>query len=264
MKQPATIRLPLIKYRFCPQLVPSLVCLVLLAILITLGHWQWQRAKTKEFLQKRFLEASVGTVFNPDVISGLGRDAQGLRIALRGAFDNAHTVLLDNQMEGQAPGVHVLTLFRTSSGKAIFVNRGWMPIGIGHLGEERALPNISSTRGGELSLEGYVYFPSEKQLVLKEDDYSKLVWPLLVQKLDMPALASVMTDIDADVELAPFIVRLHPDAMAELTNQMPRHWFVSSTMSPQRHRAYAFQWYGLALTLLVLYIIFSSEKVVSA
>lgn len=252
-----------VQYRFQLHWIPTLVCFVLLAGLLGLGRWQWQRAEFKEALQNRFLTAPRESIVTVATIVDTGPDAQGLPIVLQGTLDNTRTVLLDNQMEGRLPGVHVLTPLHTTNGEIVLVNRGWMPIAQGAIGNARLLPDVPPTRDGVLMLAGHVYFPSDKQLVLKDDDYSNPQWPLLVQKIDLPALASALAGSGAGVELAPFIVRVNPDVIVETAEQMPRHWQLM-TMSPEKHRAYAFQWYGLALTLVILYIVFSCQKVASA
>lgn len=262
MKLPISIRLPCINYRFQPEAVPTLACLVLCAALISLGHWQWQRAIFKEKLYAQYSIATQAPTPPLDLIETMGHEAQGLSITLTGVFDNNHTLLLDNQMHGQQAGVHVLTFFRTNAGKILLVNRGWMPMRTGTLGGMRQPPVVPATLDGEMMIRGFVYFPSEKQIVLEHDDYSNPVWPLLVQKLDMPAIASAIARSYTGVELPPFVIRLHPDVMVERNQQMPRYWQLM-TMPPEKHRAYAFQWYGLALTLMILYVVFSCKKVVS-
>lgn len=257
------LRARLAGYRFRPHWIPTFICLILLTGLLGLGRWQWQRAEFKEALQNRFLTASRESIVTVETVVDTGRDAQGLPIVLQGVLDNTHTVLLDNQMEGQMPGVHVLTPLHTVNGEVVLVNRGWMPIAQGAIGSTRLLPEVPPARDGVLTLAGHVYFPSDKQLILKEDDYSKPRWPLLVQKLDLPAMTSVLGGSGAGVELAPFIVRVDPDVIVETAQQMPRHWQLM-TMSPAKHRAYAFQWYGLALTLVILYVVFSCQQVASA
>jgi len=58
-----------------------------------------------------------------------------------------------------------------------------------------------------------------------------------------------------NIELAPFIVRLdesHPDAL-------PRFWPETMTR-PEKHRAYAMQWFAMAVTLLTFFTVFTVKQ----
>jgi len=173
---------------------------------------------------------------------------------VQGVFDNNHSVLLDNQMQGAQPGVHVLTPLRTAAGEMVLVNRGWLPQPPAQLGQERPRPVIPQTLDSVVMLTGTVYFPSSKQLVLKEDDFSQPQWPLLVQKLDLNAIGQVL-----GVELPAFVIRLDTGVRTEQGDAFVRHWQLL-VMPPEKHRAYSWQWYGMAFVLLICYVVFSVRK----
>jgi surfeit locus 1 family protein len=241
-------------YRFKPQLIPALVCLALLFLLISLGRWQWQRAEFKDSLLKRYAQGAQAQPLTLAEVAQLGQAVQGFPVTMQGVFDNSHSVLLDNQMEGARPGFHVLTPLQTTKGDVVLINRGWIPLLPGALGKDRPMPAVPDTLNDRLALTGTVYFPSARQLTLKEEDYSRLQWPLLVQKLDMAAISRVL-----GVELPPFVIRLDTDSRSEQGTQFVRHWKLL-VMAPEKHKAYSFQWFGMAFVLLVLFIIFSIEK----
>jgi surfeit locus 1 family protein len=242
------------RYRFRPQLIPTVICVLLFGLLISLGRWQWQRAEFKESLMQRYARGAQAQPLVVEEVIRLGQDAQGFPVAVNGMFDNTHSVLLDNQMEGAQPGFHVLTPLRTAGGPVVLVNRGWIPLPASAFGEKRQIPAILDTLKKPLALSGTVYFPSAKQMVLKADDFSHVQWPLLLQKLDLPAISQVL-----GVELPPFVIRLDAGSRAEQGDQLVRHWQLL-VMTPEKHRAYSFQWFGMAVTLLILYIVFSCEK----
>src|SRR5690606_35538798 len=100
---------PMKNYRFKPHLAPTLCCLVLFLILVSLGRWQWSRAEYKTGLE---LHYQAGLQAEPLTIAEAierGAELQGFRLQISGEFDNARSLLLDNQMEGHRPGYQVLT-----------------------------------------------------------------------------------------------------------------------------------------------------------
>lgn len=242
-------------YRFKPQLIPTLLCLLLWLLLISLGRWQWQRAEFKESLLDRYALGAQSQPLAVVDVAKTGQDVQGFPIALSGVFDNTHSILLDNQMEATQPGFHVLTPLRTADGNVVLINRGWLPLSSGVFGKQRQMPVVPDTLNGVLALTGTVYFPSARQVTLEADSFSDTQWPLLVQKLDLPAISKVL-----GVELPPFVIRLDEGARVEQGNQLVRHWQLL-VMAPEKHQAYSFQWFGMAFTLLILYIVFSTEKI---
>lgn len=245
---------PMKAYRFKPRLIPTLFCLVLFLLLVGLGRWQWSRADYKTELELRYHKGvEAGPLMLAEAMAG-GVEVQGFSVQLAGEFDNNYSLLLDNQMEGSRPGYQVLTPFLTTENVLVLAGRGWIAATA-----DRHQPALMNTHNGILTLSGKVYIPGNKQVVLKADDYAHPQWPLLIQKLDMPAIAEALRAGRPGVELAPFVIRLDPDLDVEQGDELVRHW-QWMTMGPEKHRGYAVQWFGMALALLILYIVFSTEK----
>lgn len=240
--------------RFKPRLIPTLFCLALFLLLVGLGCWQWSRAEYKAALEQRHHAGLSGRPLTLEEAIQGQVEVQGFPLQVAGTFDNSRSLLLDNQMEGSRPGYQLLTLLLTTEGKAVWVNRGWLAAAA-----DRRQPSLPDTRDGVLALQGKVYVPGNKQVVLKADDYTRPQWPLLVQKLDLPATAQILKAERPGVELAPFVVRLDPDQDVESGDELVRHW-QWMTMGPEKHRGYAFQWFGMALALFIFYLVFSTEK----
>jgi surfeit locus 1 family protein len=235
---------------FAPRPVPTLMSLCFFVVFLCLARWQWHRADYKEQLQRQYAQGEHAAPLALSAAANMGKDVAGFPVVLDGHFDEAHTVLLDNQVEKGVPGFQVLTLFQTGQNEAVLIQRGWLA-----MGKDRQhfspVPPLAQTA---FHLHGKIYFPSARQFVLKEDDYTQVRWPLLVQKLDLKPLGTAL-----GVELAPFVVRLDEDMVVEAGQQLPRHWqFI--VISADKSRGYAFQWLGMALVLLGFYLYFSVEK----
>jgi len=111
--------------RFAPALSFTLVALVLAALFVRLGVWQWQRGEERAAAATRFAHGA-------DTVLELGTRDPGetplyQRIGVEGELDTIHQFLLDNRtFEGRA-GYEVLTPLRRVDAPALLVDRGWVP-----------------------------------------------------------------------------------------------------------------------------------------
>lgn len=220
-----------------------LAALLVISVGLALGFWQLDRARQKaEWLAQIADRADQPPV---TVAALLSRDNPGnYPVRTRGRFDNKHSFLLDNRiLEGRA-GYHLLTPLRTENGHWVLVNRGWLPRGR----SRDRLPEVPDIPG-TVTVSGRTYVPSGKAMVLREDPPAADHWPLRIQKVDLRALEGLL-----GVELAPFEIRVAPDLALERGEQPPRVWH-DSRMGPERHRAYAVQWFALAAAALVFFVV---------
>lgn len=221
-------------------LVVSLAVVVTTA-LAGLGVWQLERAAQKRTLAERMDERAEAP---PRPVARLAqvRDPAHYPVEDRGHFDNQYSILVDNRIREGRAGYHLLTLFRTRSGDHVLVNRGWLARGP----DRQTLPDIPEVEG-EVRIRGHAHVHKDKNLVLREDRLASQDWPLRVQRVDRAALEGRL-----DVELVPFIVRLAPETGPERGAQLPRDW-PQRRMGPQRHYAYAAQWFAMAAVAPVLF-----------
>lgn len=248
-------------YLFKPRLVPSLMSLVFVLLFIVLGRWQWQRADYKQGLHDNYVKGMQSAALTIEAVRLLGKDVNSFPITVEGHFDNAHSILLDNQVENMTAGFHVFTplIITSAVGKeeitaqqhVILIDRGWLPLGKDRM-HFTAIPPLEDKK---FRISGKVYFPSEKAFVLQRDRFEDIHWPLLVQTLDLPGIGKAL-----GVELPAFVVRPNDDQLIENGPQLIRHWQFM-VMGPEKSRGYSFQWYAMALVLFLFYVYFSIEKV---
>jgi surfeit locus 1 family protein len=217
-----------------------------LAVMVTaalagLGLWQLDRAGQKETMVERMNQRTEAPARAVARLAQLD-DPAHYPVEDRGHFDNTRSVLIDNRIRDGRAGYHLLTLFHTRSGARVLVNRGWLPRGP----DRQTLPEIPEVKG-EVRIRGHAHVHREKNLVLREDRLDQQDWPLRVQRVDRAALQQRL-----GVELAPFIVRLAPETGPERGAQLPREW-PERQMGPQRHYAYAVQWFAMAALAPVLF-----------
>jgi surfeit locus 1 family protein len=231
---------PIIKFRiksyyFSLHLLPSLAFISLFFLLIYLGLWQIHRAVEKRKLQTQFLAQQQANPILLNKLSTLRAQQLYLPVLAEGHFDNKHNYLLDNKIYQHQIGYEVLTPFILKNNPhTILINRGWIPQGQ----NREKLPAITSVTKN-IMLEGLAVLP-QKTFSFKTIAEKK--WPQRLQALTPEFLHQK--------HLQPFIIILTKPGPYSF---MPLWQPVSLPAS--RHYAYAFQWFGLSLTLLIAFFI---------
>lgn len=228
--------------------MPSIALACLLPVLMALGFWQLDRAEQKRQLtllqeQRQHVEMIKLTADSPDSVD----DLLYRSVQLIGKFDNMHHILQDNQISDGKPGYFVFTpLVMQNSENAILVNRGWIP----YPSSAEALPNLNLSQG-ESELMGQVNRFSRPGIVLSGADKPTNSSPTIVQVINTGELAKKL-----GYSLFSYQVELD----ISFAFGFKRDWRHIQAMPPEKHVAYAVQWFLLALTLIVLFIVYGVNK----
>ncbi|WMN17895.1 SURF1 family protein [Pseudomonas piscis] len=220
---------------FRPGLVPTLVVLALLPVLVWLGFWQLGRGEQKRQLLDSYAERRTAA---PVPLFELleAPDPAFARVRLHGHFDGEHSLLLDNRMHEGKVGVELLQPFLDqASGRWLLVNRGWLPW------PDRRTPPRFDTPSQSLDLEAWVYVAPGAAFQLHADPDGAR-WPRLVTAVAPGKLWAELGRTGFAHE-----VRQESGPGAYLTQ-----WPVVA-MGPEKHQAYAAQWFAMAVALLLLY-----------
>lgn len=242
----------LIGYRFRPGWLMTLVVVVLLPVLAGLGFWQLERAGQKTQIRDRY-EARGGMEPVDVNRQKLDADRMDFRLArARGRYRGDLTIYLDNKVLDGAPGYEILTPLdtgaRDDSGKPfILVNRGWVSWGE----SRRPLPEID-TPSGTLELSGRLRTPSQDYFTLADETDAGEFQPLW-QNLNLDRYERV-----TGLAVSPLVLQLDPGEQD--AGGFVRRWPDYDDAWIDRHKAYAVQWFALALTLVVLYVVLNLEK----
>ncbi len=235
-------------FEFRCSLMALVGYLVLLGLLCSLGFWQLDRAEQKQVLVTQQLQATVSEALDLNSQTAIDVDLLRYRSALlNGHYDNQHQILVDNQILDGKAGYFVLTPFRPDSGQpAVLVNRGWVALGV----SREVMPDIAINAPVQ-QIKGRInHFPLPG-MVLKGSEIPGESWPVRVQVIDNTLLAAKL-----GYALANYQIELD----ATQTEGYQRRWQIAVAIPPEKHRAYAVQWFGLALTLTALFIWISSRK----
>ena len=227
-------------FEFRPGLWPTMVTLLLLPAMTGLGIWQLERAGWKQGLVD--MHEGQGRLSPVAFEAALaGDDTQYRRVFARGYYDMEHQLLLDNRTYQGYAGYHVLTPLQLVDSKdVVLVNRGWVPVG-----KSRAvLPEIPGT-SGEVLVDATIKLPPKRLFRLGTIDEANTAWPKVVQQVEMGSLEQLL-----GVTLEPLILLLEKDDEFGFI----RDWKPVYGVTPDKHRAYAVQWFSLAMVLLIIYI----------
>ena len=206
-----------------------------------LGRWQLQRGLEKQLMLDQVAVATAGGEAQSLVAAA---NAGGYtRAAGSGHFLPGPILLLDNQRRGAAVGVRVLAPFRANGGSVLLVDLGWLA-----LPGDRRLPEVSLPVG-EQTLAGLLTPPPSPGIALGPASTPAGPNRQLLTRVDLPALSA-----DLGLSLAPRILRLDPSLPLGYARDLD---VLPNTLPPERHRGYALQWFGLALTTLLLSLYFA-------
>lgn len=221
----------------------TLIALVLLPVLLVLGNWQLQRAE-----EKRSAQAALEQRSHEPPVALRDLPAQPplyRRVAVRGRFDNARTLLLDNRIHNGRFGYEVIAPFAVDNDdRVLLIDRGWVP------GDPARLqrPSIAPLEG-EVAVVGSVYRDTGRFGVATALDEKG--WPRVIQNLHIDALQTVLGQ-----PLHPFVLRLEADAPGAFIVD----WRIyNAGFGPERHVAYAVTWFAMAATLAVAWLLLSSN-----
>ena len=217
---------------------------------VRLGVWQLDRAQEKRNLQSSFEERAALRALGAQALARTQVDApaQYYRFAeLEGVWDASHTVFLDNRpMDGRA-GFYVLTPLRLhDSPAAVLVQRGWAPR---DTRDPSRLPEFR-TPSGSVAVRGRVAPPPSRRIALGQEGAGPIRQNValdeLAQSSGLKLLPVILVELDASAVASANLPVPTPDGLL-------RHW-PPPNVDIDKHYGYAFQWFALAATLIVLYV----------
>ncbi len=206
-----------------------------LPLTLVLGVWQLDRAAQKQALVLSLagLEQSIHVT----VEDSLAHFVDHQRVTLKAQFIKPYVWFRDNQVVKGKVGYDAVGLINVGP-ELLLVNRGWFASN----GQRDPLPNIDWPTDS-VNLTGRLVPVTANPYQLAADIYTA-DYPQLVQALDMPQLQQQF-----ERPLLPWVLMLDAPSPALLEP----HWRANS-MTAAKHLGYAWQWFGLALTLCLLYI----------
>ena len=234
------------RFRKAGLITPSLAALMALAMLMGLGTWQYRRAVWKNGLISQIAARTTAPAqaFSQALARyDKGKDVEYVRVELTGRFRNdLEMYVYRPRSEGQ--GYDVYTPLQRASGDFVLVNRGFVP--------SRVLQPDTRSKGlvtGDTTLIGLLRIPRQPGYFVPAPEPAKRIF----YAADMPAMSAVLKQ-QGIAKVAPVFVD------AEAKPVMPGGWPQGGTTNlklPNRHMEYAITWFGLAATLIGVYLAFA-------
>jgi surfeit locus 1 family protein len=215
------------------------IAAVIVALLTArLGLWQLSRAAEKNALQ-----TAIEQQAQKPVLDALPYDLQAVasvhhrRVQLQGRWSPSHTVYLENRQMNGRPGFFVVTPLVLADGRAVLVQRGWLPRDV----NDRARIDDAPAPAGDIRVEGRIAPPPARLFEFDGADTGRIR-----QNLILDAFAR-----ETALPLLPLSVLQSGPA----DNKLLRDWPLPAT-GVAKHYGYAFQWFGLSTLVVMLYVWF--------
>jgi len=253
-------------YIFSPSLIGTIVTLICIPLFIKFGLWQYHKAQQKMAIQAAYnLAKTDDALIFPLEISKIGvsnnhvlnvADWNYKKVKVSGVYEPKFQFLLDNQVEGNRVGYHVITPLKIDqSEQYVLINRGWI------LGKDThtELPKFDTPTGKQIVI-GQIWVPSKKIFTLEaKADTSNAAMSRMSQPWQ-PVWQNM--NITSYQHSVPFVVS---DFAIKLDQASDAGGFVRNWQVPVERIAtnigYAYQWFGFALATLLIYIYMSVSKV---
>lgn len=227
----------------------------LLALLVAAGFAQlgrWQLARMHE--KQAMLDAATAALDHghpqPLLLASDPARAQGYDWAAgHGTLLDA-SLWLDAQQRGGRVGVRLYCVLLPDDGaQAVLVDAGWWP-----LAGSRELPQAGCPGGLGQGVRGLLAPPPTPGLAHGDALAKQGDGRWLASRMELAAIAQAL---ELRVAIAPRVLRLDPqrepgDAGVMAATGERDLDILPNTMLPARHLGYAVQWFGLALTVLVV------------
>jgi surfeit locus 1 family protein len=235
-------------FDFRPGLWPTLATLILLPFLTRLGFWQLERADWKQEMVERHAARIREPAVELQSLLPVTADSQYRTVTASGRYDIARQLLLDNRLHQGRAGYHVLTPLRLEGRDAtVLVNRGWVPVGT----SRAVLPELPGP-AGEIRLSALVALPPAGVFLLDSAEEAAGGWPQVIQAVDISTLEDRL-----GYPLLPLVLQLD----ANDAHGFVRDWKPVYGIPPAKHRAYAMQWFTLALVLAMIYVGVNTRRI---
>jgi surfeit locus 1 family protein len=212
------------------------------ALTVSLGQWQSQRAAYKEELARSFELRTAAAVVRIAGGAVVPEELQFRRIRVQGEYDAARTLFVDNRLHQGSVGYQVLTPFRIAgTDRYVLVDRGWTKAAP----RRDQLPAVA-TPAGTQTVEGIGVLPPQRVFELAPD----------------VATGPVRQHVKPGTLAAEWQIALHP-VVIQQTDRID-DGLVRDKERPDtgadKHRAYALQWYTFAALTVILYVILGFRR----
>ena len=232
------------RYEFAPSWFSTLLMIFGVSLFISLGNWQLDRAASK----KAALDAWTKQAQQPALpfATAVNPPKNNQTLILTGAYQADKQFLLDNKLYRQKTGYEVYSTFKLIDGRAVLINRGWLPAPP----YRTQLPSIA-VASGQLQLLARSYQRTQLPPVLGQVAETER-WPVRIQVPDITLMAKLAKlDLALNTEM-----RLLPNQPGALMIASP-----VANITPNKSLGYAWQWFTFALVTILLWLFINNRAI---
>ncbi|MCF2950284.1 SURF1 family protein [Paraglaciecola aquimarina] len=231
------------KYRL--PVLATLITFLAVVIMFALGVWQLQRAEQKQLRLDSIAQAKVSSPLGlKEVLHDL-ENMVDMPLSFNAKADIEHYFLLDNKIHQGRVGYQVLVPLKTNQG-VVMTNFGW----VSATHSREVLPSV--VLYPELvKFSGIVSFPTKNAMVTETAKIDGN-WPKVLQAVDLKVIQQHYKQ-----SVLPLVVKLAQSKKSGFV----RNW-QPVVMPPEKHLAYAVQWFLLGIAALVVFVIAQRKKII--
>lgn len=248
---PIEMQLKFFNLVFKPTWLGVIVTAACIPIFIKLGLWQYHKATLKQEIQTAYQHsASKGAVNLNDFLT-TSESLQYQKVTVQGQYVPQYQILVDNQVENERAGFHVLTPLKiNNTSDYVLVNRGWIVAN-----DQHDQTPIVNTPAGQQTIVGMAWVPTKKIFTLEDTTQQTSTdtkWQMVWQHLDMQKYQKT-----APIKVLPIIIKLDPASQA---GGFVRNWQapIDRVMT---NLSYAYQWFGFAVAALAIFLYMSFSRI---
>jgi surfeit locus 1 family protein len=210
---------------------------------LALGNWQLDRAREKLKLESRLEELATQPPVSVPATQVIPDEYRFRNVEVQGRFAEAYTIYLDNRIYHGIPGYQVVVPLQINDSRTyVLINRGW----VARAGERLDLPKIPVPQG-QVKISGIAVIPSKKIFELSTQTVEGKIW----QNLVLERYRKVVP-----FEIQPIVIEQQNDTADGLVRDWER-----PDVGVNMHRGYAFQWFALAVAIVILYLVLNVKRV---
>lgn len=232
------------RFTFRFRWVPFIAALIVAMTGVALGEWQRGRAITKEHIAEA-MQRRDG--MPPLQLPGSAQsqpihEIEFRHVLARGEFMPNYLLYLDNRPHNGRAGLVLVAPLRLADGNVVLTMRGWFERDV----QDRSRVPRAVMEQGEVQVSGTIRRDTGHLLQLGQA--AALKPGAIVQNLQPGDFARA-----TGLRVLPFIIEERASKPPQ-ADGLVRDWPPPSS-GADRNRGYAFQWYGLAITAVIFFLV---------
>jgi surfeit locus 1 family protein len=237
---------------FRPRFWPTLVALVMIAIMISLGTWQVHRLAWKTELLATIAARMNGVAVPLPAAISDPSEWKFRHVHTEGHFAPDHALWLYGRTYDGKAGIHLLVPLIRPEGDAILIDRGFVPFE--HGSELAGFEPAFDVPGQPTEVDGIVRQPEPGGLFVPSNQPDRNIW----YSVDMPDMSKQLGIPLASIYLAEKAGG-HPHSGVQF-DWPAATGGTEGTGIPNDHRSYAIFWYSMAVVLAGIYVMSSLRR----